>query len=127
MGRHDKGRDIVRQTFAGADGIDTEPNIDPLMQAVPGLVAEAQRIRANTPVGALAALVPLARTAIPTFATITAVLLLISLSLFVFGEAAEPATTASDDLNRLILTGSLPEDGDDVLLEALVGGGSDDG
>ena len=126
MSRREDRRGIVRRTFSGAD-VGAEPNIERLVEAVPDLVAEAQRIRASAPDGIFAALVPLARTAIPTFATVTGALLLVSLGLFVFGETAAPEATISNDLNRLILTGSLSEGGDDVLLEALAGGDSDDG
>jgi hypothetical protein len=117
-GKHDR-RDLVRSALRAAAGPE-EPNVDRLVRAVPGIMAEARR-RSQAPLDPIAAILPVARWAVPGLAVAAAVLV-IAASL---AALTRPATTgrSGTGLDSLILTGSVGDDSADPLLEALAEGG----
>ena len=77
-----------------AEGL--EPGIDVLLDAVPGMLAEAHRRRRGR--DALAASVPLARRIIPRLAVAAALLVAISAALVLTGDGGTTGGTSWDDV-----------------------------
>ena len=96
-----------------------EPNVERLVEAVPGLIAEARRRRhVEERRDLVVSLVPLAGKLIPRLALATAVVLALALALFLTEGDGE--TDPDMALDRLILTGSANGGMDDPLLDAIV-------
>ncbi len=112
----------VKQILRDAVG-DAEPDISHIDDAVPELIAEAQRRREQ--VGAMASMVPLARRAVPRLAVAAAVLLVAAMLVGI--RDSSQAVSGSADLDRLVLTGEMNGESSDILLEAITQGGRDDG
>jgi hypothetical protein len=103
-----------------------EPDVDRLIDAVPGMLAEARRRRRlGERRDLVTAVAPLAWKAIPRLAAATALLLAIAAALFVTDSNGE--TTSDIGLDQLILTGSTDGEVADPLLEAIVEGEASDG
>jgi hypothetical protein len=117
--------ETTRRAFSGAAG-PVEPNLSRLIDRVPGILAEAEHRReARAQLDPLAAVLPLARKALPRLAAATAVLLVVAL---VIGNGqAEDALDTQASLDRYILTGELGDGVSDLLLKVVDYEADDDG
>jgi len=113
-------REALRRAAAGR-----EPAMERLLGAVPEMLQEARRRRLTASRDPVGAFVPLALSAIPRLATATALLLLISIALFVFGPAE--TRTADSSFESLLLSGDELSGGVDPFYEAILGQESGDG
>jgi len=112
-------RDLVQRALRAAAG-PGEPNMDRLVGAVPEMMAEARR-RLEVRPDPIAALLPVARWAVPGLAAAAAVLVLAASLAALLGPSATGGAGAGMD--GLLLTGSVGDDASDILLEALTEGG----
>lgn len=123
----ERDREQVRDLLERA-GDSPEPQLDHLTAAVPGLLAEAARLRNaddsisdGVRIGLLDQVVPLAWRAIPGLAAAAILLVAISGALFLTENGPTvtgTATTSTIDLDRLFLTGELESAEQDLLLDA---------
>lgn len=95
-----------------------------LVAAVPGLMREAERRRRAAPVGSLT-LPQLANWALPRLAAVTAVAVIAAAVVVVRDRGATAATPKATTMESVILDGG--GDTGDVLFDALLGGGRNDG
>jgi len=117
-------REVVRRAFLRAAG-DVDPDVSRVRAAVPEMIAEARRRRTIAArAGAISAVVPLARRAIPALAAAAAVLVLVAT--FVGFRDVTGTVNGTTELDRLILTGKVSGNVSDVVLDAVTGRASDD-
>src|SRR5262249_22983979 len=110
-------RDDVRRAFRKAEG-DDAPAIEPLVEAVPSLMAEAGRRGVSAP--AAAPWWP----AVPRLAVLTGVAVVVACALMVTGKDGSSTPSAFE---RVMLgTGGSGSTGD-LLLDAVLDAGRDDG
>jgi hypothetical protein len=116
---------VARDAFRRAHG-DAEPDVSHIAEAIPEMMVEARRRRERAErAGEFARLVPLARRALPRLAAAAAILV-VSATLVGIRDASETGN-GSAGLDRMMLTGDVNVESSDILLEAIVQGGRDDG
>ena len=125
MTDRERDRQRTRRVFEESEA-GVEPRMERLMQALPDMLAKARR-HEQRPDDFWSALVPLARVAIPRFATVSLVLALVSTGLFLFNKPSQTTTTSSSyALEQWILDGTISDDSG-LTTEGILGLGPDDG
>ncbi|UCF69352.1 MAG: hypothetical protein JSV80_08800 [Acidobacteriota bacterium] len=119
-------REITRRAFRQAFG-DVEPDVGRLVDAVPEMMAEARRRREllQQRVDWLTVVTPLAKRAILPLAAAAAALVFTATVAGLRDTTSSVSETAS--LDTLLITGEVSQDVSDILLEAMVDTGNDNG
>jgi len=114
--RHDLERDLVRQALTRATA-EPEAGLEPLADAVPGILAEAARQRQlEAPLDALSAAALLARMVLPRLALATAILAAVATAALVVNGSTN-GTTGDNAETLLLGDNSLT---DERIVDALV-------